>query len=203
MRFAWTVAGDDPDWEGSLRRHSITGLFAPLWDGLTTKAYLREFQSRGYIAGVYLGHNWFPGESAVQQARRVSAEYKRLTLSTVNSPAVRGVRVMLNWEQHDPEDIARGLEEWRRLQPKVETSWSMEGMQAGWMPDSFIQRVIACRVRWVPQTFWGDMRPIAADQVLRNLTRRGVPENVVSLFYDGANLADRWDGYVFTAGRLP
>lgn len=215
MRFAWTVAGDDPDWP-TMKRHGITGLFAPLFDdGLTTKAYLRDFQARGYIAGLYLGHNWFPGESAVDQARRVSYEYIRLTSAKLGSPAVKDVRVMLNWEQHDPEDIALGLEEWRRLHPGVGTSWSMEGMQGGWMgtktspefpdPSPFIQRVLASRIRFVPQTFHGDMRGIAQDVVLRDLIQRGVPEHVVSLFYDAAKVGDldRWDGYAFTAGRLP
>ena len=202
MRFAWTVAGDDPDYT-SMQRHGVNGLFAPLWDSLTTREYLRLFQSKGFIAGLYLGHNWFPGESAVEQARRVSAEYRLLTNAKPGEAAIKNVRVCLNWEQHDAEDIALGLEEWRRLQPKTETSWSMEGMQGGWMTDLFVARVMACRVRWVPQAFWGDMSPIAADQVLRDLTRRGVPENIVSLFYDGAALPDRWDGYAFTAGRIP
>jgi hypothetical protein len=47
------------------------------------------------------------------------------------------------------------------------------------------------------------MSPRAEDQVLRNLTRRGFPETSVSLFYDAAALPRDWDGFAFTAGRLP
>lgn len=211
MRFTWTVAGDDPDWP-TLERHAINGAFAPLWDSLTTPTYLRELQSRVGVVGVYLGHNWFPGESAAAQARRVSAEWKRLQGKT----PIKDLRVMLNWEQHDPDDIVEGLQEWRRLHRTVNTSWSMEGMQGGWMgpivsdtvpASEFVQRVLACRVRLVPQGFWGSQGRIdgawAEDQVLRDLTRRGFPENIVSLFYDGKALPRDWDGYAFTAGRLP
>lgn len=196
MRFAWTVAGDDPDW-ATLKRHGITGLYAPLFDSLTTPAYLREFQQRGYVAGLYLGHNWFPGVSAHHLAEKVNAEYVRL------SKGLKDVRVMFNWEQHDPNDIAGGLERWRQLQAKVNTSWSPEGMQGGWMSPDFVQRVLACRVRVVPQAFVGNMQRRESDMVLRDLTRRGFPENIVSIFYDAAQLGANWDGYAFTAGRLP
>ena len=204
MRFVWTDAGDDPSW-GVGDAHGIDGYFAPLWDPLTPEV-LEEAGERGHVQGAYFGHNWRPGASGVEIAREVSAEYKRL--------AIPGLRIMFNLEEHAPEHIASCLEEWRRLRPKVNTSWSCEGMQGGWMgpvllpgqapePGSFIARVLACRVRIVPQSFWGDMRPIAADQVLRDLTRRGFPEHIVSLFYDASDLGDRWDGYAFTMGRLP
>lgn len=203
MRFAWTVSGDDPDWP-TLERHDITGLFAPLFDSLTTKAYLRDFQARGYIAGTYLGHGWFAGLTGVQLAEKVNDEYKRLTKSLgEGDPALKDVRVMFNWEQHDPEDIASGLERWRQLQPKVGTSWSPEGMQGGWMSPEFVQRVLACRVRVVPQAFVGNMTRRESDVVLRDLTKRGFPDTSVSIFYDAAQLGSDWDGYAFTAGRLP
>jgi hypothetical protein len=209
MRFTWTVTGDDPDWT-TLSRHGITGLFAPLWDSLTTKGYLMDFKFRGFTAGLYLGHDWFRGLTGVQLAQKVDAEYKRLVLT---SPKLTDVRVMFNWEQHDPEDIASGLEEWRRLQPWVGTSWSMEGMQGGWMgpvvtplapePSDFVKRILACRVRLVPQAFVGNMQRRESDIVLRDLTRRGFPESSVSIFYDSAQLGADWDGFAFTAGRLP
>jgi hypothetical protein len=195
MKFVWTDHGDDPSW-GVGDRHGIDGYFAPLFDPLTPSV-LDETIRRGHAHGVYLGHAWLPGLTAEQVAQRVAQEYRLL------SSTRKRLRVMLNLEEHNPDFVADVLEEWRERYPFVATSWSCEGMQGGWMSPEFVQRVLACRVRVVPQTFWGDMRPIAEDQVLRDLLRRGFPENIVSLFYDGARLEDRWDGYCFTAGRLP
>jgi hypothetical protein len=149
----------------------------------------------GGAFGLYLGHGWFPADSAEELAQRVNAEYVRLN--------VPGARVMFNLEEHDPDKIARVLEEWRRLQPKVNTSWSPEGMQGGWMSEAFVARVLACRVRVVPQAFAGYMARRESDVVLRDVTRRGFPEGVVSIFYDAAQLGVDWDGYAFTEGRLP
>lgn len=199
MRFVWTDAGDDPTWEiGDM--HRIDGYFAPLFDAITP-AVLDEAGDRGHVQGVYFGNNWRPGVKCVEIVREVSAEYKRL--------AIPGLRVMFNWEQKDIEDIADGLEEWRRLRPKVATSWSPEGMQGGWMTPEFVARVLACRIRVVPQGFWGAAGTIqgdwAHDEVLRNLTRRGFPENIVSIFHDGKTFPEKREaeGYVFTMGRLP
>ena len=196
MRFVWTDAGDDPSWSVG-DRHGIDGYFAPLWDQLTPEV-LAEAGRQRRVQGVYFGHNWRPDSSCVEIVREVNQEYRRL--------AIPGLRVMFNWEQHepgDPEDIAAGLEEWRTLQPRVATSWSPEGMQGGWMSAEFVARVLACRVRVVPQCFVGNMARRESDIVLRNLTRRGFPESSVSMFYDAAQLGAGWDGYAFTMGRLP
>lgn len=208
MRFVWTDEGDDPSW-GIGDAHGINGYFAPLpFRDPLTKAVLDEAGRRGHVQGIYLGHNWFPGDSPAQLAARVNADYLKL------NGAQRKLRVMFNLEEHDPEKVAATLEEWRKLQRNVPTSWSMEGMQGGWMgnvlsdpdddaPSLFIQRVLATRVRWVPQLFLGGMQRIEGDIVLRDLIRRGVPENIISPFYDAKNLGNSWDGYAFTMGRLP
>lgn len=199
MRFVWTDQGDDPSW-GVGDKHGIDGYFCPLPSfDLLTPVVLDEASRRGHVQGIYLGHNWLPGKTPAQIAALVSKDYKRI------GGAVRKLRVMLNLEEHDPEFIADTLEAWRDLHPYVPTSWSCEPMQGGWMHPEFVQRVLTCRVRVVPQAFWGSppMAPVETDQVLRDITRRGFPENVVSLFYDAAVLRDRWDGYAFTMGRLP
>ena len=147
----------------------------------------------GHAVGIYYGHNW--GGNASDNAVMAHAEYKKLF--------VPGLKVMFNWEQHRPEEIASGLETWRNLRPTVNTSWSMEGMQGGWMSAAFVKRVMACRVRWVPQCFIGNMERRESDQVVRNLMRRGVPENIISCFYDSKQLGHGWDGFCFTLGTLP
>lgn len=210
MRNVWAVPNDDPSWD-RLVQHGITGVYvAADGDGLLSKAYLKDIQSRGFVAGLYQGHNWYPGQSAVEYARKASAKFKELT---TGANAVPGLRVMLNWEQHNPQDILLGLREWRRLHPTVNTAWSMEGMQGGWMgpiigtntpPSNFISEIVnKIKVRWVPQCFTGDMRRQESDIVRLNLSTRGVPDSVISCFYDAANLGIGWDGFAFTEGRLP
>lgn len=196
MRFIWTDAGDDPSW-GVGDAHGIDGYFMPMFDSLTTRAFLRdEVKARGHVAGIYLAHDW-PVERLppLKCAAAVSAEYKRCQ--------VPGLRVMFNMEEHDPEKIAATLEAWRELHPFVPTSWSPEGMQGGWMHPEFIERVLACRVRVVPQAFTGSMVRRESDVVKADVVRRGFPENIVSVFYDAAQLGLDWDGYAFTMGRLP
>lgn len=209
MRFAWTVVGDDPDFNQG-NKYGIDGYFYPMFDSLTTPERLRDTQARGYVIGIYLGHNWLPGKSPAEIASTVSAEFKRLT--TKPGVAVKNLRVQLNFEEHDPVLILERLQAWRALRPTVGTSWSMEGMQGGWMgpvvtpttpASDFVRDVLAQRVRLVPQTFTGDMRRQESAEVLRDLIQRGFPENIISPFYDAAQLGLEWDGYAFTMGRLP
>lgn len=196
MRYVWTDAGDDPTWENG-DRAGVDGYFFPMFDSVTTKTLIEEAKGRGHAIGIYMGHGWpqYVGKTAAEIAAVVRAEYLRLF--------VPGLKVMFNLEEHDPEFVASVLEEWRKLQRNVGTSWSMEGMQGGWMAPSFVARILACRVRVVPQCFIGNMARRESDMVLRDLTKRGFPEHVVSMFYDAANLGVGWDGYAFTAGRLP
>jgi len=194
MRFTWTVAGDDPGYD-KCRGHGITGLYAPMFDVLTNRAYLQTFKNEGFSNGLYLGHNWFPALTAAQLAAKVVAEYKRIALPDT--------RLMLNLEQHDPAYIAECVERVRAALPKVNLSWSPEGMQGGWMDPVFVQRILACRVRVVPQAFHGNMTRVESDQVVRDLVRRGFPIDIISVFYDAAALGHNWDGFAFTEGRLP
>jgi hypothetical protein len=194
VRFIWTVAGDDPGYD-NCRAHGINGLYAPLFDTLTTKAYLSTFKAEGFANGLYLGHNWFPALSGSALVAKVVAEYKRIALPDT--------RLMLNLEEHDPAKIALVVSAVRAALPKVNLSWSPEGMQGGWMSPEFVAQILAARCRVVPQAFLGNMTRIESDQVLRDLTRRGFPEHIISIFYDAAALGHNWDGFAFTEGRLP
>lgn len=195
MRFVWTDAGDDPDWATG-ERHGIDGYFMPMFDSLTTREFLRDqVKARGKVAGIYLGNNWLPGLSPSQVAAKVSAEYARVQ--------VPDLRVQFNLEEHSPDRIAAILEEWRKLRPTVGTSWTLEPMQGGWMDEAFVQRILATRVRLVPQTFTGDMRRFESDIVLRDLSKRGFPVAGITCMYDAQQLGLGWDGYCFRMGRLP
>lgn len=194
MRFIWTVAGDDPSYD-NCKAHGINGLYAPLFDGLTSRAYLQVFKEQGFVNGVYLGHNWFPTLTASQLAAKVVAEFKRIALPDT--------RLMLNLEEHDPAKIALVVSAVRAALPKVNLSWSPEGMQGGWMAPEFVAQILKAKCRVVPQAFLGGMARVESDQVLRDLTKRGFPESSVSIFYDAAALGVNWDGFAFTEGRLP
>lgn len=198
MRFVWTVQGDDPDF-GNGDRHGIDGYFWPMWDALTTRENLMDTARRGHAVGVYIGAGWHNDWSPAKLATRVHQRMAELN--------VPGLRVMFNLEEHDPERIAQVLEEWRSMKARrfTSTTWSMEPNQGGWMSPSFVQRILACRVRLVPQEFGASDMSLhfAQDMVLRDLTRRGFPESIVSLFYDARRLPLNWEGYAFTEGLLP
>lgn len=218
MRFAWTVAGDDPDFANG-DANGIDGYFYPMKDILTSTEEVGKAAAwgGGRAIGIYMGHNWFPGSSPTQLATIADQEYR---LITKNGTVNKKLRVMFNIEDHNPDFIANTLEQFRAWHPYVGLSFSPEGMQGGWMgPElrpgeipaygSFVYRLLAARVRIVPQGFWGASGTIqgdwAHDQVLRDLTRRGFPESSVSIFHDGATIGKKRDaeGYVFTMGRLP
>jgi hypothetical protein len=194
MRYAWTDAGDDPSYDVG-NKHGIDGYFFPMFDAMTTKEIITDCKNRGHAVGIYYGHNW--GGTAPENAAKASEEYKRVY--------VPGLKVMFNWEQHDPADIAKGLETWRTLRKTVNTSWSMAYHQGGWMSAAFVKRVLATRVRWVPQAFADapSMNRVESDVAKADIVRRGVPENIVSCFYDAKQLGMDWDGFAFTLGRLP
>jgi hypothetical protein len=197
MRYCWVDAGNDPNYDkGDL--HSIEGWFMPLWDARTTKGRLLDIQARGFSPGVYVGHGWVSIDDPQQYADRVYAEYQRVF--------VPYLRLQVNLEQHEPEKIAQTLEALRAKKTGMQLSWTLEGMQGGWA-GSIAARVQAAKVRVVPQSFWGASGRIdgryAEDMVLRDLTRRGYSESLVSLFYDAKALPRDWQGFAFTMGRLP
>lgn len=203
MKFVWTVAGDDPDFAIG-DQYEINGYYMPMFDPLTTKSFLdNEIKARGHVAGTYMVTNWpqFTGKTPAEIAYIVSTEYKRLQ--------VAGLRVQFDAEEHDPTKIITIFEEWRKLHPTINTSWTFEPMQGGWMgnpcpaePSDFVKRILACRVRVVPQLYYGNMTPANEGHVVHDIARRGFPTSIISPFYDAAALPVWWDGFAFTMGRL-
>lgn len=201
MRYTWVDFGNDPAWD-VIAPHAINGLFFHLYDPRLNAGYLDGVRRRGPAVGIYAADSWGPiGDgSGAEAAREVDAQVRRIVPNA--TPAFP--KVQLDLERHDPGWILDCLREWRRLRPKQDTSWTFEPMQGGWMDrETFVKPLLSLRVRLVPQTYGGSMQRFAEDVVLRDLTRRGVPEHVVSPFYDAAALPIGWDGYAFTQGRLP
>lgn len=205
VRYIWTNAGDDPDFPTG-DKHDIDGYFYPAFDSVTTGKQLLATQQHGAAKGLYAASNWgeFAGKTPAAIATLVANELKRVR---AEAPALTNIRFQWNNETHDPATIASELEAMRSLMPNLGLSWSLEGMQGGWMDATFVQRILTAKVRVVPEAYYGAEGRIdglyAADIVLRNLTRRGFPETSVSLMYDAAALPRDWDGYAFIMGRLP
>jgi hypothetical protein len=196
MRYAWTDAGDDPDFNLG-NRHGIDGYYFPMFDELTTRERLEDCKAHGYAIGLYIAWNWpqVVRENPASVAKIMSEEYKRCY--------VPGLRMQYNDESHEPDTILNVLKAWRGLRATVGTSWSMEGMQGGWMGKSFAVALVGLKIRLAPQLYNGDMTQVWDSLAAsRDLVKRGFPDNLVSPFYDAANLPHYWNGFAFTIGRL-
>lgn len=198
MKYLWCV-NQLPDYAKG-DKVGIDGYFLGAFDPVTTKAALQGIANRGKARGVYMASNWpqFEGMTPAQVADVMDARYRELFVS--------GLRVQFDMEQHVPDEIVATLTRWRQLRPTVGTSLTVEGMQGGWLGQ--ISRVlIDLKVRVVPQAYWGSGGTIQGrwpeDKVLRDLTRAGFPEALVTLFYDAADLPREFDGYAFEQNRLP
>ena len=200
MKFVWVDEGNDPDWE-KCERHEIGGYFWAVQDPRVTKAYLQAAKPRAKVVGVYAAWNWpdFDGKEPEAQADRLHEMVSAVSWHPASSP-----KVQWNDERHEPDKIIRVLERFRQLEPTSDLSWTLEGHQSGWMSAAFIARLLACKVRVVPQLYSGDMsRVYDSLGEARNLVKRGIPDGVISPFYDAARLPEWWDGFAFTMGRLP
>lgn len=205
MRYLWVDSGTAPDY-AKAGKHGIDGFYFDMLN--VSKAELQTVSAKGYQVGVYMASNWAPfvGKSGREIAELVNQLVKGLSWSQVNKP-----KVQVDIEEHDPGKVIACLERLRELQPKRDLSWTLEPWQGGWMSSEFVARVLKCRVRVVPQFYMGpspaepwDMRPAAGDMVLRDLLKRGFPEQAVSGFYDALDVtsSSRWRGFAFTQQRL-
>lgn len=220
MRYLWVDEGNDPDYTKG-DRDSINGYFFALFDPRLNPGYLQAVRQKGYAVGVYMAWNWpqYVGKSGAQMAEITVARVKQIAGGFLSNSMPK---VQYDIEAHDPALIAACLTRHRELLPQQDTSWTMESFQGGWMDPVFVKAMLACKVRVVPQLYSGQManiglrdsnpalfwRQIAAERVaedvaLKDLLKRGFPQQIISGFYDAASLPQRWDGWAFTQGRLP
>lgn len=200
MRAVWVDEGNGPNWD-KIHRNNITWVFVSLEDTRVTQ-HLQEILDHGFKAGVYAAWNWYPNLSGAEFATRVHTRLKAVWPQATNGFP----KVQLNDETHDPARIVGMLRQWRKHRPGTDTSWTLEGMQGGWFTPELVQTVITSRVRVVPQAYYGSMAPGQVYDSLataRDLTKRGIPDKMISPFYDGAQLPAFWEGWAFTQGRLP
>jgi len=213
MKGVWVDQNNGADFT-KLKREGINIVMFPLTGDLTKiKERINEVKARALHFGVYSAWNWYPTLDGPEFAEKVYHD--------IRSMGMNNIRVQFDIEEHDPTYVAECLERWRVLQPKANTSWTMEPNQGGWMDSGFVNRVLDCRVRICPQTylsrmanidlrdsdpaaFLKELRAFSADSatVQQDLVKRGFPITLISPMYDAAFLPNYWSGYAFTQGRL-
>lgn len=196
MKAVWVDAGNDANYD-KLRAHGITEPYYSVADPRVTAAYLEDVRARGFTPGVYAAWNWYPGLDGAGFAERLHAELLRI--NWLGNPAV-----CADIETHDVTYILAFLKRWRQLRPTRRTDWTLEPWQGGLFTTQAIRDDIAsAKVGIVPQYYGGSMEPYAPDRVLLDLLYWGLPLSRVFGMYDAARLVEGWEGYAFTAGRLP
>lgn len=198
MRAVWVDEGQTPNWD-LLAKHHITWVFVSLSDP-RARQHLGAIKSRGLVAGVYSAWNWYPNTDGAGYALAVHEKLKLL----VPDATPLFPRVMLNDETHSANRIVSMLRKWRQLRPNTATSWTLEGHQGGWFTPELVKTIIETKTRVVPQAYTGPMVPTCALAAVRDITRRGVPDSMVTPFYDAKTANTPYQaGFFFTQGRLP
>lgn len=204
MNWIWVDAGNDSDW-AAISRAGINGEFYPVNDPVDDVVRrLEQSRLRGHAGGLYAAWNWIAtptdGAAFAEWTHDLVTQIER-KLPTKGSTYPK---VQLNNERHEPDVILAMLKRWRELRPRKDTSWTMEGMQGGWMSPAFASEVIGYKVRLAPQAYNGDMDQVWDTLALaRDLRVRGFPDQLISPVYDAAHLPRYWNGFAFTMGRLP
>lgn len=201
MRSLWSDAGHEPDLVKA-KREGMTALYLPISDPMPDlQRRANDIRAAGFACGVYMAHNpeWpqFWGISGPAIADKMHS-----LVAQVGGK----VKVQFDYEQHTPADyvqILGMLSRWRALNPKSDTSWTFEGHQGNTMTEGFVADIIRLHVRVVPQCYGADMTPWCPLEMARDLTKRGFPDALISPFHDAAKLPKWWQGFAFTAQRLP
>jgi len=184
----------------------INGFFFDLF--LATKQELGKVWGDGYATGVYFAGNWaeVAGKPGAEIAEIVNERVQELTFGGASTP-----KVQFDLEFHGPGDAQRLIDcfkRWRELQPKRDTSWTMEGHQGGWIKaqPGLVGAVLAAHVRLAPQCYDADMAGGLWDthEMARDLVRAGFPDALISPFHDARYLDQQkwWQGFAFSQQRL-
>lgn len=202
MKAVWVDAGNDPHWE-RIQAHGINRLYFPVSDPVAdVRRRLLDVKARGLIGGLYSAWNWYNTDGK---------GYAEATHAAVKAIAPDATptwpKIQLDDEEHDPDRILALLRRWRQLRPKTDTSWTLEVFQGGWMSPQFCAEIVQLKIRVVPQCYWPHetttLQPVDTLVAARDLTSRGIPDSLITPFYDAAHLPVAWDGFAFTMGRLP
>lgn len=200
MKAVFVDTGQDPRWE-TLALHKITRVYFPMSDPVVdVRRRLEAVRDRGLVGGLMAAWNWQGyGTDGPSFADAVHNRLKLIAPAATNT----WPKIILDDEEHDPDRIVQELRRWRQLRPNTDTAWTLESMQGGWFAPGLVEQIVASKVRVVPQCYTGPMAAVDTLAAARDLTKMGVPDALVTPMYDAAQLPQGWDGFAFTAGRLP
>lgn len=178
------------------KRYGITRLYWQANDPQISAGLLLAIRDRGMEVGIMRDPHW-DNLSAIDLARTLDADLVRL--GSGNSQCA----VLADIEYHDPAYITAFLHEWRSLRPARVTGWTLEPLQGGWMPPDFCTLVTRASVSVFPQTYLGNMSPVAPDLCRADLIERGLSRGWVSAVYSARDIPTHWDGIAFPFHELP
>jgi len=178
------------------KRYGITRLYWQANDPQISPGLFQAIRDRGMEVGIMRDPSWNHA-SAIDLARYLEADL--IGMASGNAQCA----VLADIEYHDPAYIQAFLGEWRALRPSRITGWTCEPLQGGWMTPAFVAAVTGANVQVYPQSYLGNMSPVAPDLVRADLVERGFPRSRVAPVYDAAHIPTHWDGIAFRFDQLP
>jgi ribosomal protein S18 len=178
------------------KTYGITRLYWEARDPQITPGMLQAVRDRGVGVGIMRDPSWNQ-LGATTLAQTLDEDLTRLGLTTSQSA------VLADIEYHDPAYIMAFLHEWRQLRPKRITGWTLEPLQGGWFTHDLVTAIGISAVMVYPQTYLGNMAPVAPDLVRSDLIERGVLRARVGAVYNAQDIPTHWDGIAFPFHELP
>ena len=179
-----------------VKRYGITRLYWQANDPQISGGLLLAIRERGMEVGIMRDPHW-DGLSAPDLARTLDSDLVRL--GSGDSQCA----VLADIEYHDHAYLIAFLQAWRHLRPRRLTGWTLEPLQGGWMPDTLAAEITRCDVTVYPQTYFGNMAPVAPDLVRCDVIERGISRGRVSAVYAASDIPTHWDGIAFPFHELP
>jgi len=169
--------------------------------------HLQQARGNGFQVGIYTNPQWYGYSDPIQLAKNLSA-----TLTNKFQAGSAGTQcdVQINYERHDADYIIKFFTQWRKQRATRETSWTMEGHQAGWawpamnhpvlLGNSADQRTVT---KLVPQAYDGSMNEWDTWGVVKDLVDYGVNVSRVMPFQDAPRARIPYtDGFFYLEHRL-
>lgn len=205
MRGVWIDNGTNPDY-AKLARYGITVPFFDPRDPRVTADYLAEVAAHPGIdtCGIYTAWNW----DGTFKDPKTYVQWTDAVLRNIGWPGNALVCLDMEKGANGVTDATFGqyvvaaLKEWRRLRPKRDTWWTLEGFQGGNFSVIQVQAIAGKAVRIAPQMYAGNMAPLEHDVTI-DLLVHSFPPGMLDGMYDAAVLPYAWRGFAFTQGRLP
>lgn len=205
MKAAYVLSGG-PKWPNGTKLNATPDgptkrLYYEARDPQVDLAFATELRRLGYEVGTGFDPNW---TGYAYSPERYAAMIRDARARIGGGPLLPDVEI------HDPAFVLALLTELRRLLPGVNTCWTFESFQGGWI-DDLADLITLCndwpQLRLAPQYYKGDMTPIAGDTATRDLIRAGIQLDRLVGFYPLRDqnwyripVPSYWDGILYIEG---